>query len=103
MRLYGLLAFWALCGSDGFAADPMEEFGTTASNVFFYYEDLDTAIKFYSDIMGFRVAADYGTVKIMQVAPKSFITLVDYESGMHSADEPKTTAIAIVTDQLEEW
>jgi catechol 2,3-dioxygenase-like lactoylglutathione lyase family enzyme len=84
-------------------ADPMDEFGTTASNVFFYYEDLDAATAFYTDVMGFRVAADYGSAKIMQVAHKSFITLVDHESGMHSADEPKTTAIAIVTDQLDEW
>jgi catechol 2,3-dioxygenase-like lactoylglutathione lyase family enzyme len=53
--------------------------------------------------MGFRVAADYGFAKIMQVAPKSFVTLVDHTKGMHSADEPKTTAIAIVTDQLDEW
>ena len=85
------------------SADPMADFGTTASNVFFYYEDLDEATRFYSEVMGFRIAADYGAAKIMQVAPKSFITLVDHESGMHSADEPKTTAIAIVTDQLDEW
>ena len=83
--------------------DPLSEFGTTASNVFFYYEDLGAATRFYTDVMGFRVVADYGAAKIMQVAPKSFITLVDHESGMHSADEPKTTAIAIVTDQLDEW
>jgi len=85
------------------AADPMTEYGTTASNVFFYYEDVEAATTFYKEVMGFRVVADYGAAKIMQVAPKSFITLVDHESGMHSADEPKTTAIAIVTDQLDEW
>jgi catechol 2,3-dioxygenase-like lactoylglutathione lyase family enzyme len=85
------------------AADPMAEYGTTASNVFFYYQDVEAATVFYSDVMGFRVVADYGAAKIMQVAPRSFITLVDHESGMHSADEPKTTAIAIVTDQLDEW
>lgn len=85
------------------SADPMEDFGTTASNVFFYYEDLDAATAFYTQVMGFRVVADYGSAKIMQVAHKSFITLVDHEAGMHSADEPKTTAIAIVTDQLDEW
>lgn len=85
------------------AADPMQEYGTTASNVFFYYEDVEAATTFYKEVMGFRVVADYGAAKIMQVAPKSFITLVDHESGMHSADEPKTTAIAIVTDQLDEW
>jgi len=85
------------------AIDPMAEFGTTASNVFFYYEDVEAATDFYRDVMGFRVAADYGFAKIMQVAPKSFITLVDHTQGMHSADEPKTTAIALVTDQLDEW
>ncbi len=83
--------------------DPMTAYGTTASNVFFYYEDVEAATTFYREVMGFRVAADYGFAKIMQVAPKSYITLVDHTKGMHSADEPKTTAIALVTDQLDEW
>jgi len=83
--------------------DPMTAFGTTAGNVFFYYEDVDAAMTFYKEVMGFHVAADYGFAKIMQVAPQSFITLVDHTKGMHSADEPKTTAIALVTDQLDEW
>lgn len=85
------------------AVDPLDEFGTTASNVFFYYDDVEAATAFYRNVMGLRVAADYGFAKIMQVAPKSFITLVDATQGMHAADEPKTTAIALVTDQLDEW
>jgi len=83
--------------------DPMREFGTTASNVFFYYEDVEAATAFYRDVLGFHVAADYGFAKIMQGAPKSFVTLVDHTKGMHSSEEPKTTAIALVTDQLDEW
>lgn len=83
--------------------DPMREFGTTASNVFFYYEDVEAATAFYRDVLGFHVAADYGFAKIMQAAPKSFVTLVDQAKGMHSSEEPKTTAIALVTDQLDEW
>lgn len=102
-----LFLFVAACGREEAAApdaiDPMSAFGTTASNVFFYYEDVEAATAFYNKTMGFRIAADYGFAKIMQVAPKSFITLVDHTVGMHSADEPKTTAIAIVTDQLDEW
>jgi catechol 2,3-dioxygenase-like lactoylglutathione lyase family enzyme len=85
------------------AVDPMQDFGTTASNVFFYYEDVEAATTFYRETLGFRVVADYGFAKIMQVAPKSFITLVDHTKGMHSSAEPKTTAIALVTDQLDEW
>lgn len=94
------------CGGAGASEEPVEpmhKFGTTASNVFFYYDDVDAATEFYRQVLGFRVAADYGQARIMQVAPKSFITLVDATIGMHSADEPKTTAIALVTDQLDEW
>jgi len=83
--------------------NPLKEFGTTASNVFFYYRDVEAATEFYRNVMGFRVAADYGFAKIMQVAPKSFITLVDESKGMHSSSEPKTTAIALVTDELDGW
>ena len=89
--------------ADMAAVDLMTEFGTTANNVFFYYEDVEAATTFYREVLGLRVAADYGFAKIMQVAPKSFITLVDASEGMHSADEPKTTANALVTDQLDEW
>ena len=77
----------------------MSEFGTTASNVFFYYEDVEAATDFYHEVLGLHIVADYGFAKIMQVAPKSFITLVDHTKGMHSSEEPKTTAIALVTDQ----
>lgn len=81
----------------------MSEFGTTASNVFFYYADVEAATDFYREVLGLRVVADYGFARIMQIAPKSFLTLVDAEQGMHRADEPKTTAIALITDQLDEW
>lgn len=83
--------------------NPMREFGVTASNVFFYYADLEAAVRFYRQTLGLRLVADYGYAKIVQVAPRSFITLVDAAEGMHSADEPKTTAIALITDQLDEW
>ena len=83
--------------------DPLSAFGTTASNVFFYYADLDEATRFYREVLGLRVVADYGFAKILQIAPKSFLTLVDAAEGMHAADEPKTTAIALITDQLDEW
>ncbi len=80
-----------------------QELGTTASNVFFYYEDVDAASDFYQKVLGLRLVADYGFAKIIQVAPKSFITLVDHTRGMHQSDEPKTVAIALVTDQLDGW
>jgi len=98
-----ILSTFSVSEVAGSGPDPMTEFGTTATNVFFYYEDVEAATDFYRDVLGLRVAADYGFARIMQVAPKSFITLVDHTKGMHAADEPKTTAIALVTDQLDEW
>lgn len=74
-----------------------------ALNAFYYYDDVDAAWAFYRDVLGFETAADYGFAKIMHVAPNSFLTLVDAERGMHSTDEPKSVALAIVTRELEEW
>ncbi|HIG46549.1 MAG TPA: VOC family protein, partial [candidate division Zixibacteria bacterium] len=88
---------------DHVPVNPMNDFGMTASNVFFYYTDLDRATKFYTETLGLNIAADYGFAKILQVAPTSFITLVDETKGMHKSSEPKTVAIALVTDQLGEW
>ena len=81
---------------------PMTE-NLIASNAFFYYEDLQGAWSFYGDLLGMETVADYGFAKIMRVAETSYVTLVDAERGMHSAEEPKTVAIALVTDQLDEW
>jgi catechol 2,3-dioxygenase-like lactoylglutathione lyase family enzyme len=75
----------------------------TANNAFFYYSDVEGAARFYTDILGLRIVADYGFAKILRIAGTSYLTLVDAESGMHSADEPKTVAIALITDQLDEW
>jgi catechol 2,3-dioxygenase-like lactoylglutathione lyase family enzyme len=74
-----------------------------ANNAFFYYKDLEAAWRFYEDILGLKTVADYDFAKIMRIAETSYLTLVDAESGMHSADEPKTVAIALITDQLDEW
>lgn len=74
-----------------------------AANAFYYYADVEAAWSFYTDVMGFETAADYGFAKIMRVAPASYLTLVNAADGMHSADEPKTVTLAIVTDEVEGW
>ena len=63
--------FMAGCRESLDAVDPINDFGTTASNVFLYYEDVEAAMTFYEEVLGLRVAADYGFAKIMRVAPKS--------------------------------
>ena len=105
--MFGIFAISAFIGctrtEEDPAVNPLEEFGIIANNAFFYYEDLDRAFHFYTNTLGLRTAADYGFAKIIQIAPTSYVTLVDATQGMHTADEPKTVAIALITDQLDEW
>ena len=74
-----------------------------ANNAFYYYEDVEAAEHFYTTTLGLRTVADFGFAKILQVAPTSYLTLVDADSGMHSAVEPKSVTLAIVTEQVEAW
>jgi catechol 2,3-dioxygenase-like lactoylglutathione lyase family enzyme len=81
----------------------LADFGIQAHNVFLYYEDLSAAADFYTQVLGIEQVADYGMARILRVAADSYFILVDASAGMHSADEPKTVAVALVTDQLDEW
>ena len=83
--------------------NPYQQFGITANNAFFYYDDLERATAFYTETLGIKLAADYGFAKILHIAPTSYLVLVDGTKGMHTTDEPKSVAMALVTDQLDEW
>ena len=74
-----------------------------ANNSFFYYRDLEAAWRFYTETLGFETVADYGFAKILRLASTSYLTLVDADSGMVMADAPKTVALALVTDELDQW
>jgi len=108
LRIVAVIAVGAAvaCSSD----DPANSAKITAapppiiaSNVFYYYEDVLGAESFYNEIFGLETVADFGFAKILQVAPTSFLTLVDADSGMHSTNEPKTVTLTLVTDHVEGW
>ncbi|MCB2092716.1 MAG: VOC family protein, partial [Alphaproteobacteria bacterium] len=77
------------------------------NNAFLYYKNYDEAVKFYGKILGFKNVFEFpGFAVIYQTSPTTFITLVNDDGsgrGMHSADEPKTIAIALLTDQIDGW
>lgn len=77
---------------------------TIASNAFLYYRDLDKAVHFYTYTLGFKLVFEFPqAAAIVQTSPTTFLTLVQEDSGMHSADEPKTFAVAFVTDEIDDW
>ena len=101
-----VMAFTLGCGAQDVEEaiqDPGAPPAIQATNAFYYYEDVDGAHTFYTDVLGFETVVDYGFAKILQVAPASYLTLVDADEGMHTADEPKTVTLAIVTEQVEGW
>jgi len=81
----------------------MDDFGIRANNLFLYYQDLKAAGEFYSKTLGMEIVADYEMALILRMTHDSYLILVDEAKGMHSADEPKTVALALLTDQLDEW
>lgn len=74
-----------------------------ANIVFFYYEDLDRALRFYEDTLGLELVLDYGFAKVLIISPTSYIGLVDEKEGMHRASEPKTVTLSFVTDEIDAW
>ena len=81
----------------------LKDFGVRASNLFLYYKDIQKAADFYSKTLGMEMVADYTMAKIFRMTSDSYLILVDAKKGMHTAEEPKTVALALITDQLEEW
>jgi len=102
---YLALHFCAACVAhdEDVTVNPLHTFGITANNVFFYYDDVTAATAFYRDTLGLRLVADYGFAKILQVAQTSYLTLVDGTKGMHTTAEPKSVALALITNQLDQW
>lgn len=81
----------------------MHDFGIAATNLFLYYKDLDEATRFYTETLGLELLADYTMAKILRLSTESYLILVDATKGMHTAEEPKTVALALLTNQLEGW
>lgn len=79
------------------------DFGIKASNVFFYYKDLAKATDFYANTLGLELVADYEVASIFRISTASYLTLVDANVGVHDEKEPKTVALALLTNQLAGW
>ncbi len=81
----------------------LHDFGIRASNLFLYYKDLERATTFYQQTLGMELVADYQMARIFRMTTDSYLILVDAAKGMHTADEPKSVALALLTNQLEAW
>lgn len=74
-----------------------------ATNVFFYYKDVEAAARFYHDVIGLERVADWGFAKMFRVSSTFFLVLVDEQQGMHRASEPKSVTLSFVTQEIDAW
>jgi catechol 2,3-dioxygenase-like lactoylglutathione lyase family enzyme len=109
VKIFAVIPFLLLlsCG-DNRASDMSEDTrDIIANNAFLYYKDYQVAKRFYSEILGFENVFEIERFStIFQTSPTTFITIVSDDGtgrAMHSADEPKTVAIALITDHVSEW
>ncbi len=70
---------------------------------FFYYDDLERAVKFYSGVMGLELVTDQGWAKIFRVAGEAYVGLVDGHRGFHKASPTKPVMLTIVTSDVDAW
>jgi catechol 2,3-dioxygenase-like lactoylglutathione lyase family enzyme len=89
--------------SDNTEYRTLDDFNIEATNVFLYYKDRAKATTFYTETLGLELLTEYDNASIIKITDSALLILVDAAKGMHSADEPKTVALALLTDQLPEW
>ena len=81
----------------------LPNFGIHGTNLFLYYKDLPRAKEFYHETLGLEIISDYGFAATVKITSDAWLTLVDASVGRHKADEPKTVAVALLTNHLSEW
>ena len=84
------------------AAEPAPSTVAVAETHFFY-EDLAQAERFYREHLGLLPVERREDAVVLEVAPGALLTLATLESGGYMPDTPRTAAIALITDQLDEW
>ncbi len=70
---------------------------------FFYYRDLERAIRFYEDVMGLTLAIDQGWSKIYRICGNAHVGLVDEARGMHKAQPVKPVQLCLRVADVDAW
>lgn len=74
-----------------------------AAEAVFHYHDLDRAVRFYRDNLGLVPVETRKDAVVFEIAPGALLTLATLASGGYTVDTPRTAAIALLTDQLDDW
>jgi predicted enzyme related to lactoylglutathione lyase len=68
-----------------------------------YYNDLQKAVDFYTDVMGFTLEVDQGWSKIFRIREGAFVGLVDGNYGYHKASLVKPVILCLNVCDADAW
>jgi len=92
-----------MCAPGAASAAESGDVAALAAETVFHYEDLERAVRFYRDNLGLVPVETREDAVVLEVAPGALLTLATLEAGGYTSATPRTAAIALVTDQLDEW
>ena len=70
---------------------------------FFYYDDLETAARFYEETLGFEKVIDIPLAKVFKVHDGGHVGLVDGHSGYLKNTADKPVMLSWFSDGIEGW
>lgn len=77
--------------------------GIVLAITFQYYRDLQAAMAFYEDVLGFELAIDQGWSKIYRIDGQAHVGLVDESRGMQNWAENKTVQVCLRVPDVDAW
>lgn len=81
----------------------LEDFGIQGLEVKWFYKDLAKAKAFYQTTLGLELVQENDSLAKFLIAGDSFLTLQSIANSGYTGAEPKSIALAFLTDQLEAW
>jgi len=80
----------------------IQNFNIESQTTHFYYKNLDNAVEFYDKILGLKLVEKSEDQYLFQINRTSYLAL-NRLNEKHPEDQPKSVALALLTDQLIEW
>lgn len=81
----------------------LEDFGIQGLEVKWFYKDLVKAKAFYQTTLGLELVEESESSAKFLISGDSFLTLQSIADSGYTGKEPKSVALAFLTDQLEAW
>jgi predicted enzyme related to lactoylglutathione lyase len=81
----------------------MSERITQSQITFLYYHDLEPAITFYEDVLGFELVDDQEWARIYRACGQAFIGIVAGAKGFHKPQATNAVLVTLAVDDVPGW